>query len=103
MSARELTALIRDGQPVYLVDVRQPWEHERARLAGSVLVPLDQLAARAGELAPPDGALVVAYCHHGVRSLHAAALLERLGVRAVSLMGGIDNWSLEIDPTIPRY
>jgi rhodanese-related sulfurtransferase len=92
------------GQPVYLVDVRQPWEHEVAHLPGDVLLPLDQVMEHADELAPPEGALVVTYCHHGVRSLNAAAMLLRLGYgRVASLAGGIDRWSLEIDPSMPRY
>src|SRR5207302_914246 len=76
-------------EAVYLLDVRQPWEHETAALPGSVLVPLSELGVRGLELRPPDGALVVAYCHHGIRSLSAAALLERLGIGpVVSLAGG---------------
>jgi adenylyltransferase/sulfurtransferase len=56
------------------------------------------------ELEPPPGALVVTYCHHGVRSLNAAAILLRAGhARVASLAGGIDRWSIEIDPSVPRY
>jgi rhodanese-related sulfurtransferase len=99
-----LAARLSGKEPVYLLDVRQPWEHEAAALPGSVLIPLNELAARAGEVKPPDGALVVAYCHHGIRSLRAAAFLERLGFAEVaSLAGGIDAWSLEVDPSVPRY
>ena len=100
----ELAGLLGRGEPVYLVDVRQPWEHEIARLPGGVLVPLDQLAARIDEVAPPEGAMLVAYCHHGVRSLHAAGLLARAGHAEVySLAGGIDAWSTTIDASVPRY
>jgi rhodanese-related sulfurtransferase len=99
---QQLKALLDAGASVHLLDVRQPWEHELAALE-SQLIPLDQLAARLGELKPPEGALVVAYCHHGIRSLHAAALLERAGLRVASLRGGLDRWSLEIDPSLPRY
>jgi rhodanese-related sulfurtransferase len=98
-----LKAMIDRGDAIYLVDVRQPWEHEIAHLANDVLVPLDQLPVRASEIAPPEGALVVAYCHHGVRSLHAAAMLERIGLKVVSLAGGIDAWSLHVDREMPRY
>jgi rhodanese-related sulfurtransferase len=104
ISVRELEQKLQAGEPVYLVDVRQPWEHETAALPRSVLVPLNELTQRADEIEPPEGALVVAYCHHGVRSLSAAVLLERLGhQRVVSLRGGIDAWSIEIDPRLPRY
>ena len=103
IGVRDLKAMLDRGDPVYLVDVRQPWEHERAALPNSVLVPLDRLADLHDEIVPPAGALVVAYCHHGIRSLNAAAMLERIGHRVVSLAGGIDRWSIEIDPQIPRY
>ncbi|HVK63125.1 MAG TPA: rhodanese-like domain-containing protein [Polyangium sp.] len=104
ISPRELADVIAAGKPVYLIDVRKPWEHERSALPGSLLLPLDELTERADEIEPPPGALVVAYCHHGVRSLSAAVLLDRLGLPGVaSLRGGIDAWSREIDPGIPRY
>jgi adenylyltransferase/sulfurtransferase len=98
-----LKQMLDHGEVIYLVDVREPWEHGIAALPGSVLLPLAQLADRAAEVKPPEGALVVAYCHHGIRSRHAAALLERIGHRAVSLKGGIDHWSLAIDRALPRY
>jgi rhodanese-related sulfurtransferase len=105
ISPRELSARLAAGTRVYLVDVRQPWENERAALPGTdVLVPLDQLPDRLDEIEPPENVLVVTYCHHGIRSLNAAAMLERAGFTQVaSLSGGTDRWSLEIDPTLPRY
>src|SRR4051812_24965761 len=80
-----------------LLDVRQPWENELAKLAASLLVPLPELDERWPEVveaqAQPER-LIVAYCHHGVRSLSAAAILEGHGVGPVlSLAGGIDAWS----------
>src|SRR5689334_609686 len=94
ISVEELHARMEAGEPLVLLDVRQPWEHEAAALPGSVLIPLDELTSRADELEVPEGATVVAYCHHGVRSLSAAAILERLGhPGALSLRGGIDAWS----------
>ncbi len=104
ITGRELQARLARGDAVYLIDVREPWEHQTAALPGSVLVPLGQLESRIGDLDPPDGALLVTYCHHGMRSLSAAALLERAGIGGVcSLIGGIDAWSIEIDPAVPRY
>ncbi len=100
----QLKARLDANEPVYLVDVRQPWEHETAVLPDSLLLPLDQFAARAGEVTPPAEALIVAYCHHGIRSLTGAVLLERLGFPdVVSLAGGIDAWSLYVDSGVPRY
>jgi rhodanese-related sulfurtransferase len=101
---RELHRKLSAGDPVYLVDVRQPWEHELAALPDSLLIPLNQLATSFATISPPRDSLVVAYCHHGIRSLSAAALLEKLGLESVSsLSGGIDAWSIEIDPSVPRY
>ncbi len=104
IDVRQLADKLAKGDPVHLVDVRQQWEHDTAALPGSQLIPLDQLARRAAEVEAPDGALVVVYCHHGIRSLSGAALLQHLGVRNVaSLAGGIDAWSQEVDPNVPRY
>jgi rhodanese-related sulfurtransferase len=102
--ARELARRLAADEPVYLLDVREPWEHELAALPDSKLVPLSQLHTRTSEIQPPENAIIVAYCHHGIRSLSAAALLEQMGiVPAYSLAGGIDAWSREIDSQIPRY
>ena len=104
INVRELAKRLAEGQAVYLLDVRRPEEHETAALPQSSLIPLDDLPARADEIRPPDGALVVVYCHHGIRSLSGAAILEELGfTKVVSLAGGIDAWSLHVDPTVPRY
>ena len=101
ITVEELKARMDAGERVYLIDVRQQWENDLAALPGSLLVPLQELALRQDEVQPPDGALVVVYCHHGVRSLSGAALLEQHG--AVSLAGGIEAWSERIDPAIPLY
>ena len=104
IAPRELARRLANDHPVYLLDVRQPWEHAAAALPGSVLIPLGELAARAGEVRPDPGGLLVVYCHHGVRSLQGAALLQKLGVANVaSLAGGIEAWSCEVDPGVARY
>lgn len=104
LTVEQLAAKLDAGEPVVLLDVRQPEEHAVAVLPASVLVPLGELTIRAEEVDVPDGAQLVVYCHHGIRSRSAAILLERLGFRDVfSLAGGIDAWSLRIDPGVPRY
>lgn len=97
----DLKRMLDAGQPVVLLDVREPEEHAYCALPGSVLIPLGELAGRVEEV--PAGAPVVVYCHHGVRSLSGAAILLRAGIEAMSLAGGIDRWSLAVDPTVPRY
>lgn len=100
---QELAEKLRRGERVFLLDVRNEWEHQLARLADQALIPLHELPERLDEVRP-EGALLVAYCHHGVRSLSAAALLRQAGLsEAVSLAGGIDLWSRVIDPSVPRY
>jgi rhodanese-related sulfurtransferase len=104
ITPHELAARLAAGAPTYLVDVRQPWEHDVAALPGSRLVPLDEMPARHREVHPPPGALLVTYCHHGVRSLDAAMFLARNGWPDVaSLAGGIDAWARVIDPSLRRY
>ena len=100
----ELKRKLDAGEGVYLVDVRNPDEFAYCRLAGSLLIPLPELLGRVGEVEPPEGSLVVVYCHHGVRSLSGAAIVARAGHDgAASMSGGIDAWSRYIDPSVPRY
>lgn len=100
----DLSRSLDRGEKPLLVDVRQPWEHELSRLPDSLLVPLPELSGRVAEIRPAPGQQVVCYCHHGIRSLHAADFLARAGLHdVVSLAGGIDAWSLQIDPSVPRY
>jgi len=92
--------------PPLLLDVRQPWEAELARIriegVTERLIPMGELVQRLDELDPLQP--VVCYCHHGVRSLQVVAFLERQGFESVyNLAGGIDAWSSEIDPSLPRY
>jgi rhodanese-related sulfurtransferase len=88
-----------------LLDVREPWEAQLASIPNSVLVPLGTLetAGEAAVLGLDDGRPIVVYCHSGIRSAHAVELLQRHGVEARSLAGGIDAWSLEVDPSVVRY
>jgi adenylyltransferase/sulfurtransferase len=88
--------------PPLLLDVREPWEAQIATIEGATLIPLPQLADRAGELDPE--ASVVVYCHLGVRSEYAARMLAGSGFANVrNLVGGIDAWSRTVDPAIARY
>jgi rhodanese-related sulfurtransferase len=104
MTPRELADKLAAGEAIFLLDVRRPEEHAFAALPGSVLIPLHQLAERLGEVTPPEGAAVVVYCHHGVRSQHGAYFLVQQGFANVhSLQGGIDAWSQGVDAGVPRY
>lgn len=104
MSPRELAMRLESGDPVYLLDVRKPEEHVICQLPNSTLIPLADLLSRMAEIQPPDGVPIVVYCHHGIRSQTGAALCERAGLFPVySLAGGIEAWSLQVDPSVPRY
>jgi adenylyltransferase/sulfurtransferase len=104
ITVQQLAEKLAVGEPVQLIDVRKTWEHETASIPGSILIPLDQLPHRVEEVKVPEKGIVVAYCHHGIRSLSAANFLEQQGVTPVfSLAGGIDAWSLQVDPRVPRY
>ena len=104
ISVTELAERLQQGLPVQLLDVRQPAEHDLARLPESQLIPLNELPHRHDEITTTDGVPLVVYCHHGIRSLNAAYMLHQLGFATVfSLAGGIDAWSRLIDPSIPRY
>jgi rhodanese-related sulfurtransferase len=90
------------GGGVLLVDVREPWEFEICRIEGAKLIPMGTVPANLQALDTDDE--VICYCHHGMRSLDVAVWLRSQGVeRAKSLAGGIDRWSAEIDPSVPRY
>ncbi|MDX2116025.1 MAG: rhodanese-like domain-containing protein [Planctomycetota bacterium] len=96
--------LVKDAGSVLLIDCRTAREHAVARIEGALLVTLQEMEARAEEIAEAAaGREVVVFCHHGVRSLSAVELLRRAGVGARSMAGGIDAWSLRVDPAVPRY
>ena len=85
------------------IDVREPWEFATASIAGSVLMPMGDVPARAHQELDPDEHLVI-LCHHGQRSLSVAAWLRNQGFeQAQSLRGGIDAWSAQVDPSVARY
>lgn len=92
------------GERVFFLDVREPWEHEQCAIGDSLLIPLGQLPQRLDEVTVPEGTQVIVYCHHGVRSLSGAAILQQGGITKVaSLWGGIEAWSRLVDPSVPRY
>jgi rhodanese-related sulfurtransferase len=99
---REVRQMLARGEEMLLVDVRERWEHETARIEGSVLVPLREIPGHVTRLAGAEP--LILYCHHGIRSLDAAAWLRSQGISgARSMTGGIDRWSIEVDPKVPRY
>jgi adenylyltransferase/sulfurtransferase len=99
---RELKAWLEEGRSVRLIDVRGPEEWSLNRLPGAEHIPLAQIPVRYQTL-PMDEDLVI-YCHHGMRSQRALEFLKGRGyTRAFNLEGGIDAWSCQVDPLVPRY
>jgi len=102
ISPREVKERIDRGEKILLVDVREKWEFETSRIEGTELVPLREVPENLPRF--EDAEEIVLFCHHGVRSLDAAAWLRSQGVEgARSMAGGIDRWAAEIDPKVPRY
>ena len=93
------------GEKLRLVDVREPAEFQVARILGAELIPMRTVPAQLQHLeAAADDATLIVYCHHGVRSLNVVSWLREQGVTGCqSMAGGIDRWSLQIDPSVPRY
>lgn len=92
------------GEPVVLIDCREPDEWQMARIEGATLIPLSEFEQRVGELEPYRDQEIIIHCHHGGRSLRVANWLRQQGFEhAQSLAGGIDEWSQSIDDGVPRY
>jgi rhodanese-related sulfurtransferase len=104
ISAAELAAWLADPQreKPLLLDVREGWEWEKARIEGAKHIPMREVPARMAELDPAR--TVVAVCHHGGRSMQVAMYLEKNGFAQVhNLQGGVDAWSRTVDPAVPLY
>jgi rhodanese-related sulfurtransferase len=102
ITPREVKALLTRGEKFLLVDVREQWEHDTSRIEGATLIPLREIPPNLARL--EDAGEIVLLCHHGMRSLDAAAWLRSQGVAgARSMAGGIDRWAVEVDPAVPRY
>ena len=102
ISPKELRARLDKGDKLVLLDVREPWEYDLAKLAGSILIPLATLPQSMAKL--DREAEIVAICHHGMRSADAMNFLLQQGFTSVkNLVGGIDSWSVQVDGSVPRY
>jgi rhodanese-related sulfurtransferase len=102
---QEIRQRLDGGEKLILIDVREPSEFAQARIANAELVPMRTVPAELSRLeARTDVGTLIVFCHHGVRSLNVVNWLREQGVDACqSMAGGIDRWSLEIDPSVPRY
>ncbi len=102
IAPKALKARLDRGDEVVLLDVRNPPEWEIGRIPGARLIPLPELPARVHELSSADE--LVVYCKSGIRSAQAVEFLKTAGFRKLShLTGGIEGWSTDVDPSVPRY
>src|ERR1700757_4333960 len=103
ISAEQVKAKLDSGEDFLLLDVREPWEFETARIEGAKLMPMGDVPSRAHQELDPEGSIVV-ICHHGVRSMNVTAWLRQQGFeKAQSMRGGIDAWSRSVDQKVPVY
>ena len=103
ISAEEVRAKLDRGDDFLLLDVREPWEFQTARIEGAKLMPMGDVPSRAHQELDPEGSIIV-ICHHGVRSMNVTAWLRQQGFeKAQSMRGGIDAWSRSVDPRVPVY
>lgn len=103
LTTDQVKAKLDQGESFRLIDVRESEEYAIARINGAELLPLSRAAEWIGTLDPNQE--YVFFCHHGYRSAYVAAYLaSNLGFsRVANMVGGIEEWSLRIDPSIPRY
>jgi rhodanese-related sulfurtransferase len=102
ISAAEAAALLHEKKARF-IDVREPWEVATAHIEGSLLMPMGEVPGRAHQELEPDEHVVV-FCHAGVRSMNVTVWLRNQGFeQAQSMRGGIEAWSREVDPSVPRY
>ena len=103
ISPQEVKRRLDAGEKLRLIDVREPFEFEQARIEGAELIPMRSVWQLLASLESEEKPIVV-FCHHGVRSLQVVGWLRQQGVEnCASMSGGIDQWSLAIDPKVPRY
>ena len=103
ISVDTLRQLLTSANPPLLLDVRDEWEHATAHIPGAKLIPMSEIPGRAHQELDEEQHIAV-LCHHGARSLSVTHWLRQQGFeQAQSVSGGIDAWSQQIDPSVPRY
>jgi adenylyltransferase/sulfurtransferase len=102
--AARINGLANDLPKPLILDCRTAEEHAIARIEGALLIPMQEIAERLSEIEAWRDKPIIVHCHHGVRSLRVTHFLRDKGFSQVqSMKGGIDAWSVEVDPSVPRY
>ena len=103
ISAGQVKTMLKHGEKFTLLDVREPWELEKASLTGTKNIPMGEVPNRAHQELDPEDHIVV-ICHHGLRSLNVTNWLRQQGFdKSQSMRGGIDGWARTVDPKVPLY
>jgi rhodanese-related sulfurtransferase len=103
ITLEEVKSKVNAGDSFTLLDVREPWEFETARIDAAKLMPMGDVPSRAHQELDPEEHIVV-ICHHGVRSMNVTVWLRQQGFeKAQSMRGGIDAWSRLVDERVPTY
>jgi len=103
VTAEEVKTKLDAGESFTLIDVREPWEFETARIHGAKLMPMGDVPSRAHQELDPEEHIVV-LCHHGMRSMNVTVWLRQQGFEKVqSMRGGINAWSRSVDQNVPVY
>jgi rhodanese-related sulfurtransferase len=104
VDCRSVKARLDAGEAFLFLDCREPDEYATARILGTTLIPMSEISSRVSELETYRNRPIVVHCHHGGRSLRVTNWLREQGFAAVTNMsGGIDEWSQQVDSSVPRY
>lgn len=103
ITVQDLKQKLDNKENIVLVDCREKDEYEYCRIQGAVLIPLSEFEERAEKELNPKDAIYI-HCHHGGRSMRVCEYLQSLGFESTTnVLGGIEAWSLHVDPKVPRY
>ena len=102
ISVADVKSMMDAGESFLFIDCGEQNEHDYCQIDSAVLIPMRETPNRLDEFA--ESSRVIVFCHHGMRSLQVANYLRQQGILAAqSMAGGIDRWSVEVDPAVQRY
>ena len=104
IDCQAVKARLDSGEQFLFLDCREPDEYATAKILGTKLIPMSELAQRISELEPYRDSSIIVHCHHGGRSMRVTNWLRQQGfAQTTNMAGGIDQWSQQIDTSVPRY
>lgn len=104
VTVQEAKAMMQENPEIVLIDCREPDEYAIAHIEGAILMPLSEMQQNFPKLEPLKDKSIIVHCHHGGRSLRMVLWMRKNGfLNCINMAGGIDAWSIEIDPEVPQY